>query len=100
MPNDWTGNSKTERGFFWDILTSLAPEYVEALIKDCRQQRIGAAAARNLQPRQLNVAPDWAQALLAQPFISSMYLLLITRLTLPLYFPFTDARAGNQSVLI
>ena len=38
MPPDWTAeSSKTERGFFWGILTTLAPEYVEELIKDCRR---------------------------------------------------------------
>ena len=38
MPPDWTGeNTKTERGFFWGVLSTLAPEYVEALIKDCRR---------------------------------------------------------------
>ena len=72
MPPDWTGeNSKTERGFFWGILTTMASEYVEELIKDCRRQRIGAAAERSNEPRVLNVAPDWAAALLSQRFVSS-----------------------------
>ena len=35
MPDQYTGTSKTERTFFWDVLCSLAPEYVEELIKDC-----------------------------------------------------------------
>ena len=51
MPDEWNGNSKTERTFFWDILTTLAPEYVEELVKDCRRQRLGMAAARNAEPR-------------------------------------------------
>ena len=33
MPDEWNGNSKTERTFFWDVLCSLAPEYVEELIQ-------------------------------------------------------------------
>ena len=37
MPGDWTGNHKTERPFFYGVLTSLAPEYVEQLIIDCRR---------------------------------------------------------------
>ena len=37
MPDEWTGNSKTERTFFWDILVTLAPEYVEELVLDCRR---------------------------------------------------------------
>ena len=72
MPPDWAAdNNKTERTFFWGVLTTMAPEYVEELIKDCRRQRVGVAAARSNEPRVLNVAPDWAEALLAQPFISS-----------------------------
>ena len=88
MPEDWTADHKTEREFFWGVLTTLAPEYVEALIKDCRQQRLAAAMARNMEPRRLNVAPEWAVALLAQPFISSMYILLLTKITVYLFFPF------------
>ena len=37
MPDDWTGNNKTERTFFWDVLVTLAPEYVEELVLDCRR---------------------------------------------------------------
>ena len=65
MPEDWKGDSKTERGFFYSVLITLAPEYVDELIKDCRRQRLGLQAARSNEPRVLNVAPDWAEALLA-----------------------------------
>ena len=37
MPDEWTGNSKTERPFFWSVLITLAPDYVEQLIIDCRE---------------------------------------------------------------
>lgn len=36
MPDEWTGSSKTERTFFWAVLVTLAPEYAEKLIQDCR----------------------------------------------------------------
>ena len=65
MPDEWSGNSKTERTFFWDVLVTLAPEYVEALIKDCRRQRLVAAQDRVNAPRPINVAPNWIEALLA-----------------------------------
>jgi hypothetical protein len=70
MPDEWGGNSKTERTFFWDILVTLAPEFVEELIKDCRRQRLTAAQQRVNVPRPINLAPNWVEALLAQPFIS------------------------------
>jgi hypothetical protein len=70
MPDDWHGNSKTERTFFWDVLVTLAPEYCEEVIKDCRRQRMLAAQHRVNAPRPINLAPNWVDALLAQPFIS------------------------------
>ena len=65
MPTDWTGNSKTDRTFFYDILVTLAPEFVEELVKDCRRQRLTAAQQRVNAPRAINLAPNWVQALLA-----------------------------------
>ena len=29
MPDEWDGGTKSERNFFWGVLSSLAPEYVE-----------------------------------------------------------------------
>ena len=81
MPDDWRGDNKTERPFFYAVLASLAPDYVQELIKDCRLQRMEAAANRATLPRQINIAPEWAQALMEQPFVS-------------------NARPGNQSVLL
>ena len=39
MPEDWTTSRKVERTFFWIILVTLAPEYVEQLINNCRAIR-------------------------------------------------------------
>ena len=46
MPDEWNGGSKTERNFFWGVLVTLAPEYAEQLVLDCREQRINAAQNR------------------------------------------------------
>ena len=70
MPDEYVGTSKTERTFFWDILSTLASEFVEELVLDCRRQRMAAAQQRVNVPRPINVAPNWMQALLSQPFIS------------------------------
>jgi len=38
LPDEWHNKiAKIERKFFWAILISLASEFVEALIKDCRE---------------------------------------------------------------
>ena len=42
MPSDWSGNSKTERPFFWAILVTMAPEFAEQLVLDCRRQRLAS----------------------------------------------------------
>ena len=47
IPDTWTAKKKTERAFFWEILSTLQPDYVEALIKDAREQR---EAARRVAP--------------------------------------------------
>ena len=44
MPDEWRQDlKKVERSFFWAVLTTLAPEFVEQLVLDVRQQRLGAA---------------------------------------------------------
>ena len=76
MPEEWLADSKkAERSFFYAVLMTLAPEYLEQLVLDVRQQRLGAAQEKLLQPRQINIAPDWIEPLLAQPFIPCKYLL-------------------------
>ena len=43
MPDDWMNSpKKREREYFYGILATIASEYVEELIKDCREQRLGA----------------------------------------------------------
>jgi hypothetical protein len=39
LPDTWTATKKTERDFFWAILVTIQPDYVENLINDCRRQR-------------------------------------------------------------
>jgi hypothetical protein len=36
IPSDWSAERKTERGFFWSILITIAPNYVEQIVTDCR----------------------------------------------------------------
>lgn len=45
LPADWMQAPKRrERVFFYSILVTLAPGWIEEVIKDCREQRIGAQA--------------------------------------------------------
>ena len=76
MPSEFSAvNKKTERNFFWAILATLASEFCEQLIIDCREQRLRAAQERDLAPRAINIAPNWVGPLLAQPFVSCKFLI-------------------------
>ena len=76
MPNEWSlQNPKwIERDYMFGILIFLAPEYVEHLVLDIRQQRINQNANRVVKPQVVAVTNDWVDQLLAQPFISSKYI--------------------------
>ena len=39
MPDDYQGDSKTPRQFFFDVLSSIAPNYTAALVADISRQR-------------------------------------------------------------
>ena len=74
MPKEYSSTSKkTDRNFFWAVLITLANDFVEQLIIDCREQRLRAAQDRDLAPRAINIAPNWVGPLLAQPFVSCKY---------------------------
>ena len=74
MPDTWGPTSKLlERPFFYGVLVSLAPDFVTALIKDCRDKR---RQANNLAKAQkplagVDIHPDWLKDLLDEPFTSS-----------------------------
>ena len=97
MLDEWRADlKKAERTFFWSVLTTLAPEFVEELVLDVRRQRLGAAQERLLQPRQINVAPEWVEPLLSQPLFPSKISIffLLTFLILPREQPRQPERAG------
>ena len=71
MPDTWTATRKTERKFFWTILSTLQTDFVEHLIKDCRKQRVESHVVKPIKvPKDLRIAPEWISALLGEPFTS------------------------------
>ena len=54
----------------------LAEDYVVQLVKDVKQQREVRRAGGLNAPRQLQVADDWIQAMLASDYQSSKFSLL------------------------
>ena len=71
-PEDWFLHKKNrERSYFWGIVSTLMPDFVEQLIEDCRFQRKQGAVDRLNKPRELPIDREWAKKLLAQPYVSS-----------------------------
>ena len=71
MPDGWSATKKTERGFFWQILTTLQNDYVCDLIRDCRRQRHQLNQQRSVRvQRDLHIAQNWAALLLEEEFTS------------------------------
>jgi len=76
IPDSWSADSKLlERPFFYGVLVSLAPDYVQALIKDCREQRAQLVALAKAEKPLAGVRIDatWMEELLADGFVSSKY---------------------------
>ena len=73
IPDDWTADKKTERNFFWSILITIAPEFVEQIVTDCRTQRYQRRQDNVREPTNLQISAQWAGWLLAEPFQPSKY---------------------------
>ena len=49
VPDEWKA-TRLDRGYFWAVLSTLAPSYVTALVEDCRKQRNQNKREREVQP--------------------------------------------------
>ena len=65
VPDEWDGGHRVDRKFFWGILTSLHPEYVQHLIKGSREARNAHRALQAVPQQQLlEPNPLWVDTLL------------------------------------
>ena len=74
LPDHWSpSNHQVDRGFFFAILGSVCPEYVNGLISDCRIQR----KLRRQQPKAAqsikSINPMMLRMLLKHDFVSGKY---------------------------
>ena len=70
FPDGWTATHKTERKFFYGILSTLAPNFVQAMVNEARQLRHNHRISRQMPVRQMNISSQWADLLLREPFVS------------------------------
>ena len=74
IPDSWGPESKMlERPFFYGVLVTLAPYFVQELVKACRQMRGEAVDQTKAQKPRANVKISdlWMEKLLAEGFASS-----------------------------
>ena len=50
MPDEWDTAKKVERAFFWDVLSTLAYDYVDALVTECDYLREQAKLQKKVVP--------------------------------------------------
>ena len=56
LPDDWNGDHKTDRTFFFQVWTFLESELVESVILDVRKQRFGLLRVHEPRP-VIHIAP-------------------------------------------
>ena len=48
LPNEWTGNMRTDRNFFWSTVVGQHERWVSMLLDNCTRQRRRRAAERQM----------------------------------------------------
>ena len=75
VPDEWieTKGKKADRTFFWEIVSTLQPEYVMALINDVQQQRMDRKKAKKINPTVMQINDKWLHKLNSYPWVSGKY---------------------------
>ena len=97
MPYEWDCARKIEREYYWDILSTLAHEWVYALVADCRRIRDQNKQGQTIPRQQLSINPSYLQEMLTSPFVSSMFLLFIYFKSL--FWNYLGRATGGRSII-
>ena len=75
MPDDWTTTRKVERRYFWAVLSTLAPKFVEQMIWECRILREEARESKKKKKidDQNLISEEYAEGLLKFNFTTGKY---------------------------
>ena len=74
FPDSLPKGKLPDREFFFNILATLRPEYVDNLIKFVNEQRMKGGNAFE-EAQEVKCTPEWWEALSAMPFISRKYII-------------------------
>lgn len=95
IPDSWGPDTrKPERAYFFGILGTLQPQYLKDAFNDANTQRCSVKSLTKFKPKKVDVTPQWAKILLANPFISGMLTITIHYIII-----IKDSRTKNQSLL-
>ena len=64
MPDEWRTTRRVDRKFFWTILCTEHPDYVQAVIRGAQDNRNAYHAERQVRETLLQPAPEWINDLL------------------------------------
>ena len=87
IPDDWSPERKTERKFFYAILTHLTPGYVQALVRRARILRTNRTGRQQARTNIIQLHPNWQRLLASIPFRSSKQLLANYQHLIYLFLP-------------
>ena len=68
LPDEWTGNLRTDKKFFWATVVGQHQEWVARLVDDCTRQRRLRAAAREIPRETIQLRPEVARMLVQHEF--------------------------------
>lgn len=98
IPDEWKP-PRVDRDYFWKVLATLAPDYVSALIEDCRVQRDDNKRAREVPKNFVKPTEEWLDKLLLEDFVPTSKFattggLDLLRLLLTFLFSFLEGVKG------
>ena len=70
VPDEWRGGPRADRSFFYTVLQTLAPEYVSALLQECRELRDQRKVKASLGANLTSIQAQFLGPLLQGPFNS------------------------------
>jgi hypothetical protein len=70
VPDEWRGGPRADRSFFYTVLQTLAPDYVNALLQECRELRDQRKVKASLGANLTSIQAQFLGPLLQGPFNS------------------------------
>ena len=102
VPDEWAGGPRADRSFFYTVLQTLAPEYINALLEECRELRAQRKVKASLGADLTNIQAQFLGPLLQGPFVSDCKCLQRSFLSLIFFltYLFLPAKQRGPSIVV